>query len=33
MKMKLFIGATIFAILVLAVGGWTARGVRWAVAG
>ena len=33
MKTKLFIGAAIIAILVLAVGGWTVRGVRWAVAG
>jgi hypothetical protein len=32
MKTKLYIGAAIFAILVLAVGGWTVRGVRWAVA-
>jgi hypothetical protein len=31
MKTKLFIGAAIIAILVLAVGGWTVRGVRWAV--
>ena len=31
MKTKLYIGAAIFAILVLAVGGWTpSRGVRWA---
>jgi hypothetical protein len=33
MKTKLYIGAAIIAILVLAVGGWTVRGVRWAVAG
>jgi hypothetical protein len=33
MKTKLFIGAAIIAILVLAVSGWTVRGVRWAVAG
>ena len=32
MKTKLYIGAAILAILVLAVGGWTVRGVRWAVA-
>ncbi len=32
MKTKLYIGAAIIAILVLAVGGWTVRGVRWAVA-
>lgn len=33
MKRKLFIGAVIFAVLMLAVGGWTVRGVRTAVAG
>ena len=33
MKRTLFIGAAILAILVLALGGWTVRGVRWAVAG
>jgi hypothetical protein len=33
MKTKLYIGAAVIAILVLAVGGWTVRGVRWAVAG
>lgn len=33
MKTKLYIGTAIIAILVLAVGGWTVRGVRWAVAG
>jgi hypothetical protein len=33
MKKTLFIGAAILAILVLALGGWTVRGVRWAVAG
>jgi hypothetical protein len=33
MKRTLFISAVIFGILVLAVGGWTVRGVRWAVAG
>ena len=32
MKTKLYIGAAIIAILVLALGGWTVRGVRWAVA-
>ncbi len=32
MKTKLYIGAAVIAILVLAVGGWTVRGVRWAVA-
>jgi hypothetical protein len=33
MKRTLFIGAVIVGILVLALGGWTVRGVRWAVAG
>jgi hypothetical protein len=33
MKKTLFIGAVIMGILLLAVGGWTVRGVRWAVAG
>jgi hypothetical protein len=33
MKTKLFISAAVIAILVLAVSGWTVRGVRWAVAG
>lgn len=33
MKRRLFISMAIVAILVLAVGGWTVRGVRWAVAG
>jgi hypothetical protein len=33
MKKTLFIGAVILGILLLAVGGWTVRGVRWAVAG
>lgn len=33
MKRNLFIGAIIVAILVLAVGGWTVRGARWALAG
>jgi len=32
MKRTLFIGAMIFGILLLAVGGWTVRGARWAVA-
>jgi len=31
MKRKLFIGAVVAALLVFAVGGWTVRGVRWAV--
>jgi len=33
MKKTLFIGAVVLGILLLAVGGWTVRGVRWAVAG
>ncbi len=33
MKKKLFISAVVFAVLLFAVGGWTARGVRWAVTG
>jgi hypothetical protein len=32
MKKTLLIGAVVFGILLLAVGGWTVRGVRWAVA-
>ena len=33
MKRKLFISAVIFGILLFAVGGWTVRGARWAIAG
>jgi hypothetical protein len=33
MKKTVFIGAVILGVLLLAVGGWTVRGVRWAVAG
>ncbi len=33
MKQTLFIGAVIFGILLLALGGWTVRGVRWATTG
>lgn len=33
MKRKLFIGAVVLAVLMLAVGGWTVRGMRSAVAG
>ena len=33
MKRNLFFSAVIVAILVLAVGGWTVRGARWALAG
>jgi len=31
-KKKIFLSAVVFAVLMLAVGGWTVRGVRWAVA-
>jgi hypothetical protein len=31
MKFKLFIGTVAFAMLVLAVAGWAADGVRWAI--
>jgi hypothetical protein len=31
MKYKLFIGTVAFAMLVLAVAGWTLDGVRWAL--
>jgi len=33
MRKTLFIGAVVLGVLLLAVGGWTVRGVRWAVAG
>jgi hypothetical protein len=33
MKKRLFIGAVILGILILAVGGWTVRGMRSAFAG
>ena len=33
MKKRLFIGAVIFGVLLLALGGWTVRGARWTVAG
>lgn len=33
MKRNLFISAIVVTILVLAVGGWTVRGARWALAG
>ena len=33
MKQTLLIGAVVFGILLLALGGWTVRGVRWAVTG
>jgi hypothetical protein len=32
MKRKVFLGSLAFAVLVLAVGGWTVQGVRWAFA-
>jgi hypothetical protein len=33
MKRNLFISVIVLAVLVLAVGGWTVRGARWALAG
>jgi len=33
MKKRLFIGAVVIGVLLLAVGGWTVRGARWAFAG
>jgi hypothetical protein len=33
MKRNLFISVIVVAVLVLAVGGWTVRGARWALAG
>jgi hypothetical protein len=33
MKRIVLISAVVFGILLLAVGGWTVRGVRWAVTG
>jgi hypothetical protein len=33
MKRNLFISVIVLAVLVLAVGGWTVRGARWAMAG
>ena len=33
MKRNLFIGAIVLAVLMLALGGWTVRGARWALAG
>ena len=33
MKRNMFIGVVVLAILMLAVGGWTVRGARWALAG
>jgi hypothetical protein len=32
MKRKFFLGSLALAVLVLAVGGWTVQGVRWAFA-
>jgi hypothetical protein len=33
MKRNVFISMIVLAVLVLAVGGWTVRGARWALAG
>ena len=33
MKRNLFISVIVLAVWVLAVGGWTVRGARWALAG
>jgi hypothetical protein len=33
MKRNLFISVIVLGVLVLAVGGWTVRGARWALAG
>ena len=33
MKRNMFISVIVIAVLVLAVGGWTVRGARWALAG
>ena len=33
MKRYMFIGVIVLAVLMLAVGGWTVRGARWALAG
>jgi len=33
MKRNIFISVIVLAVLVLAVGGWTVRGARWALAG
>jgi len=33
MKKRMFIGAVVIGVLLLAVGGWTVRGARWAFAG
>ena len=33
MKRNMFISAIVLAVLVLALGGWTVRGARWALAG
>jgi hypothetical protein len=33
MKRNMFIGVIVLAVLMLAVGGWTVRGARWALAG
>jgi hypothetical protein len=33
MKRNVFISVIVLAVLVLALGGWTVRGARWALAG
>jgi hypothetical protein len=33
MKRNLFISVIVLAVVVLALGGWTVRGARWALAG
>jgi hypothetical protein len=33
MKRNVFISVMVLAVLVLALGGWTVRGARWALAG
>jgi hypothetical protein len=33
MKRNMFISVIVLAVLVLALGGWTVRGARWALAG
>jgi hypothetical protein len=33
MKRNMFIGVIVLTVLMLAVGGWTVRGARWALAG
>jgi hypothetical protein len=33
MKRNMFLSVIVLAVLVLALGGWTVRGARWALAG